>query len=302
MSKARFLYVTYIATTAEKVWQALTDSDLTPRWYRLATTATTPLENVSDWKPGSPWSRRRLDEAKTIDVAGKVLESTRPRRLVLNWARPNEVDNSEMNSRVTFNIEPQDHGIVKLTVLHEDLDDQMHRGISGGWPQALSSLKTLLETGHPLSSIRLVKESVAVGNKTASDGEVQLSPAIRIALAHIDAWSRHDWEKTKELLAPDVHAWVTNTQPDFGRTVEFAGVDDYMVRKVRGAQLVEPGSVQVISTFGDESDALVLVTFRIALGPGGSMVTMARACLYSLDGNKKIKEERDEFFVLPQDI
>lgn len=128
--------------------------------------------------------------------------------------------------------------------------------------------------------------------------KMQMSQAVTIALAHIDAWSRHDWDRTKELLAPDVHAWVTNTQPNFNRTVEFTGVDEYMARKVKGAQLVDPGSVQVISTFGDESNALILVTFRIGLGPGGTMVTMARACLYALDENGKIKEERDEFLVL----
>ena len=129
---------------------------------------------------------------------------------------------------------------------------------------------------------------------------MQISSAVTVALTHIDAWSRHDWGKTKELLAPDVHAWVTNTQPNFGRTVEFTGVDEYMARKVKGAQLVEHGSVKVIATFGDESNALILVTFRIGLGPSGTMVTMARACLCSLDDNKKIKEERDEFLVLSQ--
>jgi hypothetical protein len=54
---------------------------------------------------------------------------------------------------VTFDIEPQGDGLVKLTVLHEDLDLEMHRGVSGGWPQILSSLKTLLETGHPLRNL-----------------------------------------------------------------------------------------------------------------------------------------------------
>ena len=127
---------------------------------------------------------------------------------------------------------------------------------------------------------------------------MQISRAVTIALTHIDAWSRNDWDKTKELLAPDVHAWVTNTQPNFARTVEFTGVDEYMTRKVKAAQLIEPGSVQVISTFGDETNALILVTFRIGLGPAGAMITMARACLYSLDENEKIKEERDEFLIL----
>jgi SnoaL-like domain len=122
-------------------------------------------------------------------------------------------------------------------------------------------------------------------------------PAVKIALAHIDAWSGHDWDKTKELLAPNVHASVTSTMPNFS-TAEFTGIDKYMELKVKAAQLVEPGSVQVIGTVGDESNALTLVTFRIGMGPGGTMVTMARACLLLLDENKKIKEERDAFFIL----
>ncbi len=109
--------------------------------------------------------------------------------------------------------------------------------------------------------------------------------------------SRHDWDKTKELLAPNVHASVTTTMPTLGGS-EFTGIDNYMALKVKAARLIEPGSVQVIGTIGDESNALTLVTFRIGLGPGGTMVTMARACLYLLDENKKIKEERDSFFVL----
>ena len=121
--------------------------------------------------------------------------------------------------------------------------------------------------------------------------------AVAIARAHIDAWSHHNWEKTRELLAPDVHALVTGTQRE---VTEFTGIDIYMERKKIGAQLVEPGSAQVISAIGDERNALILATMRIALGPGGSMVTMARACLYLLDENKKIKEERDEYFILSQ--
>jgi hypothetical protein len=128
--------------------------------------------------------------------------------------------------------------------------------------------------------------------------KMQDSPAVKIALAHINAWSRHDWDKTRQLLAPNVHALVTTTMPNLGSSSEFTGIDKYMELKVKGAQLVEPGSVQVIGTIGDESNALTLVTFRIGMGPGGTMVTMARACLYMLDENKKIKEERDSFFIL----
>jgi len=124
------------------------------------------------------------------------------------------------------------------------------------------------------------------------------SPAIEIALAHAEAWSRHDWDTTRALLAPNVHALVTSTLPNVG-TAEFTGVDRYMELKVKAAQLIEPGSLQVLSSIGDERNALTLITFKIAMGPGGTMVTtMARACLYLIDDNKKIMDERDQFFVL----
>lgn len=128
---------------------------------------------------------------------------------------------------------------------------------------------------------------------------MQDSTAVTIARAHINAWSHHDWDKTRELLAPDVHAVVTTTQP-MKATAELTGIDAYMEPKIKAAQLIESGSVHEISAIGDESNALILITFRIGLGPGGTMVTMARAILYLLDENKKIKEERDEYFILSQ--
>lgn len=128
---------------------------------------------------------------------------------------------------------------------------------------------------------------------------IQDSPAVTVAIAHIMAWSNHDWDKTKELLAPDVHTMVTTTQPNSGG-IEFTGIDNYMARKVKAAQLIERGSVQVISAIGNESNALTMVTFRIGMGLDGAMVTMARTGLYLLDENKKIKEERDSFFLFAQ--
>jgi hypothetical protein len=125
--------------------------------------------------------------------------------------------------------------------------------------------------------------------------QAQESPAVAVAISHIVAWSNHDWDKTKELLAPNVHAVVTTTQPNLG---EFTGINEYMEIKVKAAQLIEPGSLAVLSAIGDESSALIMVTFRIGMGPGGAMVTMARTGLYLLDENKKIKEERDSFFLL----
>jgi len=129
--------------------------------------------------------------------------------------------------------------------------------------------------------------------------KMQDSTAITIARAHIDAWSHHDWEKTRDMLAPDIHAVVTTTQP-MRPTAELTGIEAYMKPKIKAASLIEPGSVQEISAIGDEKNELIVVTFKIGLGPGGSMVTVARACLYLLDENKKIKEERDMFYILPQ--
>jgi hypothetical protein len=160
-------------------------------------------------------------------------------------------------------------------------------------PTRRAIIGSLAWIGLTLSHSEFLLALDDIGGMTMQD-----SPAVKIALAHIDAWSRHDWGKTKELLAPNVHAFVTTTMPNLGSSSEFTGIDKYMELKVKAAQLVEPGSVQVIGTIGDEINALTLVSFRIGMGPGGTMVTMARACLYMLDENKKIKEERDSFFIL----
>jgi uncharacterized protein YndB with AHSA1/START domain len=151
MTKPDFVYVTYIATTPEKVWRALVDTDVT-RQYWADPMAGCARVNVSDWKPGSRWEHRRADETQTADIVGTVVESTPPRRLVITWARPTEADDASKHSRVAFAIEPYVDGLVRLTVTHEDLerDPQMLEGVSTGWPKVLSNLKTLLETGRAL--------------------------------------------------------------------------------------------------------------------------------------------------------
>jgi uncharacterized protein YndB with AHSA1/START domain len=150
MTKPSFVYVTYIATTPEKVWSALVDTDIT-RQYWLGSSGPAHV-NVSDWKPGSRWEHQRVDEARTVDVVGTVVETTPPRRLVMTWARPKEADDTTKHSRVSFDVEPQSDRLVRLTVTHEDLehDPKMLASISGGWPQVLSNLKTFLETGKAL--------------------------------------------------------------------------------------------------------------------------------------------------------
>ena len=151
MTKPSFVYVTYIATTPEKVWQAFIDTEVM-RQYWVGPGSECARVNVSDWKPGSRWEHQRADGTNSVDIVGKVIESTPPRRLVYTWSRPQDADDESKHSRVSIDIDAHGDGLVRLTVTHEDLerDPQMLSGISGGWPKILSNLKTLLETGRPL--------------------------------------------------------------------------------------------------------------------------------------------------------
>ena len=152
MTKPSFVYVTYIATTPEKVWHALVDTEITRKYWVDPTSKKAAHVNVSDWKPGSQWKHQRVDEAGTVDIIGKVVETSPPHRLVISWGRPTEEGDASKHSRVTFDIKPEGNGLVRLTVTHEDLDAKMLEGISGGWPIVLSNLKTFLETGRALSA------------------------------------------------------------------------------------------------------------------------------------------------------
>ncbi len=135
-----YVYVTYIRAGAEQVWQALTDADLTARYWGHA--------NVSDWQPGSTWEHRRADGSGAVDVVGKVVEAEPPTRLVLTFE--DSLDESREPSLVTFLVEPH-QDIVRLTVTHENLPNRdMLNGISAGWPAVLANLKSLLETGDVL--------------------------------------------------------------------------------------------------------------------------------------------------------
>ena len=156
MKKPDYVYVTYIATTPEKVWQALVDTDVM-RQYWVGPSGECARVNVSDWRPGSRWQHQRADGSGTVDIVGTVVESAPPRRLVFTWARPKDAEDDSKHSRVSFDIEPHGDGLVRLTVIHDDLerDPQMLAGISGGWPMVLSNLKTLLETGRVLPRSRV---------------------------------------------------------------------------------------------------------------------------------------------------
>jgi uncharacterized protein YndB with AHSA1/START domain len=139
VEKTGFVHVTHIAATADKVWQALTEGELTQQYW--------DRENVSDWIAGSSWEHRRLDVARTIELTGTVLESSPPHRLVLTWARPQDADDPARVSRVSFDIQPEGDG-VRLTVRHADLqpDSEMLRAVRQGWPKVLANLKALVES------------------------------------------------------------------------------------------------------------------------------------------------------------
>ncbi len=151
MKKPDYVYVTYIATTPEKAWRALIETDLMREWW-LDPMAGCARVNVSDWKPGSRWEHTRADGTGTVDILGKVVECTPPRRLVFTWARPADAEDDSKHSRVTFEVESYGDALIRLTVTHDDLerDPDMLKGVSGGWPKVLSNLKTFLETGRAL--------------------------------------------------------------------------------------------------------------------------------------------------------
>ncbi|CAA9257604.1 MAG: Transcriptional regulator, ArsR family / Ligand-binding SRPBCC domain protein family [uncultured Chloroflexi bacterium] len=156
VTKPEFVYTTFIKTTPERLWQALTDPAFTAQYWGVTF--------ETDWKQGSPMTWKLRDVTMT-DPAQVVLESDPHRRLSFTWhtitaefAADQKMGDeliqklsSERRSKVTFEIEPQGE-IVKLTVVHDGVDpgSTLLEMVSQGWPALLSSLKTLLETGEPL--------------------------------------------------------------------------------------------------------------------------------------------------------
>ncbi|HEX5266359.1 MAG TPA: metalloregulator ArsR/SmtB family transcription factor [Acidimicrobiales bacterium] len=160
-----FVYTTYIRTTPERLWRALTDPAFTSRYWGCSFR--------SDWQAGSTYA---LEQAgvRIADPEQKVLVSDPPRRLSYTWHTfsPEWVEAvgskagfgdeqlarmaAEPRSRVTFEIEPLDD-VVKLTVVHDGFEpgSEVAGGISQGWPRVLAELKTLLESGEPVSEPEL---------------------------------------------------------------------------------------------------------------------------------------------------
>lgn len=145
--QSQFLYVTYIRTTPEKLWQALIQPDFTRQFF---------FDSVfeSEWKQGAAW--KIVAPTGEVMDGGEILEIDPPKRMVLKWQAEHKPEaKAEGPGRMTYTLEPKGD-MVKLTVHHESEVPQskLIAGVSNGWPIILSSLKSLLETGESLEETR----------------------------------------------------------------------------------------------------------------------------------------------------
>ena len=145
-AKSSFVYVTYIQTTPEKLWAALTTPEFMKKyWFGM---------NIeTDWETGSPW-KLVFPDGRVADI-GEIVEIDKPKRLVLRWRNQFRLDlHEEGDARCVMDIE-QAGGVVKLRITQEidKPDSKLIGAVSIGWPKILSSLKTLLETGVALPPI-----------------------------------------------------------------------------------------------------------------------------------------------------
>jgi uncharacterized protein YndB with AHSA1/START domain len=140
MAKSTFVYVSYIRTTQEKLWSALTDPEFMKQyWFGNRC--------ESGWTAGSPWKMVSGDGA-VLD-AGEIVEAEPPRRMVIRWRHQHKPElHAEGDSLCTMELEPSD-GAVKLSITHtiEREPSKLISAVSGGWPKVVSNLKSLLEIG-----------------------------------------------------------------------------------------------------------------------------------------------------------
>jgi uncharacterized protein YndB with AHSA1/START domain len=147
MAKSEFVYVTFIRTTPEKLWRALTEPEFTRQFWMNTT-------QESRWKPGASW-RIAKPNGESAD-SGEVVEIEPHKRLVLKWQNHLFPEmNAEGFSRLTYQLEEMGNS-VKLTVTHQmdRNDSKLIKAVSNGWPMIIASLKSLLETGQALEATR----------------------------------------------------------------------------------------------------------------------------------------------------
>jgi uncharacterized protein YndB with AHSA1/START domain len=147
MTKSQFVYVSYIRTTPEKLWQALLEPEFTRQFW-------SECWQESEWKIGASW-KLMIPDGRVGD-SGEILEIEPQRRLVLSWRNEFKPEmRKEGHSRLTYELEKLGTS-VKLTVTHEmdRPESKLVKAVSTGWPHILSSLKSLLETGESLEETR----------------------------------------------------------------------------------------------------------------------------------------------------
>jgi uncharacterized protein YndB with AHSA1/START domain len=139
--ESAFVYVTFIRSTPERLWSALTDADFHKEyWFGM--------HLKSEWKVGAQWQMIFAD-GRVAD-AGEIVEFEPPKRLVLSWRNEFKPElKAEGYSRCVIELEPLSDA-VKLTITHtmDRPQSKFIGAVSNGWPQILSNLKSLLETGQ----------------------------------------------------------------------------------------------------------------------------------------------------------
>lgn len=142
MTDHTYVYVIHIATTPEKLWDALTQNEFWERYFE-------EWRLESDWKTGSPLKFFTRDGKPYSE--GEVVAADPPKTLTYTWPEPETERTRDVPERLTWEIATSGPGTVKLTLTHEHLTEEYYRSVSQGWPAVLSSLKSLLETGEPLA-------------------------------------------------------------------------------------------------------------------------------------------------------
>ncbi len=144
-AQSTFVYVTYIRTSAEKLWSALIKPEFAKQyWFGM--------HMESDWKPGATW-KLLFTDGRVADI-GQVLEIDPPRRLVVSWHNEFRPElKAEGPANCAFELEPNGE-IVKLTITHSSVkpNSKVIVAVAGGWPKILSNLKSFLESGKPIST------------------------------------------------------------------------------------------------------------------------------------------------------
>jgi uncharacterized protein YndB with AHSA1/START domain len=159
MSNNALIYTSYIKTTPEKLWAAITNPEFSRQYWG-------GHANRSSWEKGAVWQHEDTNNNDAVRVTGKVLESLPPKRLVISWFSPS---NAADVSTVTFDIEAL-KDVVRLEVTHAEFtpDSKMREGVSNGWPLVLSSLKTYLETGAGMDVMHILVKGCGAGKEAAA--------------------------------------------------------------------------------------------------------------------------------------